>query len=138
MGIEKYLPHIKFISLCVAILFYINAYASFGGSPCKNVSCYFQVFGLLLGIIGIPISVLIFSILHLYFCNQKRSKGKQALLGILNGIIAFEIAAFMAAVIATLGNTSVGYHLYYPALGFVLIYVPFGIFCIRYVRSCPK
>ena len=137
--IKEYLPNIKLVCLYAALLFPMTAYASFNGGPCRDFACNFLMIGILLGVVGgIPISILIFIGLHMSFCNRERSKVNQALLGGLNGLITFEISSFSAALMATWGKTTVGYHENYPLIGFLFVYLPFAIISLLYARSSPR
>lgn len=137
--LKEYLLNIKLACLYAVLLFPMTAYASFNGGPCRDFACNFLMIGILLGVVGgIPISILIFIGLHLSFCNQERSKGNQALLGGLNGIIAYEISSFSAAFMATWGKTTVGYHENYPLIGFIFVYLLFVIISLLYARSSPR
>jgi uncharacterized BrkB/YihY/UPF0761 family membrane protein len=136
---KEHLLNIKLVCLYAAVLFPMTAYASFNGVLCRDFVCNFVVIGVLFGVFGgIPISIVIFIGLHLIFCNRERSKVNQALLGGLNGIIAFEISSVSAALIATWGKTTAGYHENYPLIGFVSVYLLFVIISLLYAHSNPR
>ncbi len=136
---KGYLPNLLRACLCAAALFPVAAYASFNAAPCKSdeIACNFQMTGILLGIVGIPISGVIFILLHLGFCNPERSKAKQMFLGGLIGIIAFELSAFAAALMGAWGKSSFGHNQYWPLMGFVFVYVTCAIIASQYARSSP-
>jgi hypothetical protein len=123
----------RFAGLSAAILFPLAAYGSFGGGgPCKDFLCYFLFWGGLLGAAGgIPASALAFVVLHLWFRHRARSKGRQAILGALLGIVAFEISAACASLVSLWGK---GVN---PWLGFAAAYVAVAIGSVLYVRSNP-
>ena len=76
-------PDIKLICISAAALCPVAAYGSFGGTPCRDdFACHFLMWGGLLGVVGgIPISGVVFILLHLRFCHRARSKVRQLLLG---------------------------------------------------------
>lgn len=123
-----------FLRLCTlaAVLLPLAAEGSFGGTPCRaEFGCHFVFWGLLLGATGgIPVSALIFVLLHLAFSNPARSKGKQALLGGLNGIIAFELAASCAALMASWGKN--------PWVGLIASFAVLATVSVLYTRSTPR
>ena len=87
---------------------------------------------------GIPISILLFLGIHVLFCNRDRSRGKQAIRGVINGAIAWVVASYAAAALATWGHSMAGHHEYYPVIGFLLVYLPYIILSVFYVRSRPR
>jgi uncharacterized BrkB/YihY/UPF0761 family membrane protein len=96
------------------------AYGSFGGAPCRDdFACHFVTWGILVGVAGIPISGLIFAVLHLGFCNRARPKLRQFFLGGFIGMVASEISAACAALMGAWGEATIGYHENYPLMGFV-------------------
>ena len=88
--------------LAVALLPWA-AQASFGGTPCRaDVGCHFLFWGVMLGAIGgLPTACVAFALLHLGFRNDVRSRANQAILGGLAGLVAFELSAFVAALMAS-------------------------------------
>jgi uncharacterized BrkB/YihY/UPF0761 family membrane protein len=123
--------------MAAALLFPMAAWASFGGgTPCKDFGCHFLFWGVLLGVVGgIPFSALGFLLLHLFACNPERSKGMQALLGGLVGIVAFEVAAACTALMATMAKP--GQYERLPWLIFAAVYVAVGIASFLHARSSP-
>jgi hypothetical protein len=130
-------PSIERVCIAAAVLFPVAAYASFGGGkPCENFGCNFLFWGVMLGVVGgIPFSALAFLLLHLFTCNPERSKGNQALLGGLIGIVAFEVAAACTSLMATM--VAPGQHERTPWLIFGAIYLVAGIGSFLYARSDP-
>jgi uncharacterized BrkB/YihY/UPF0761 family membrane protein len=123
---------IKLVCLLAAVLLPVAADGSFGGTPCRaDFGCHFIFWGILLAFTwGIPISVLTFALLHLGFRHPARSKGKQAILGGVIGIVAFEISAACAALMASWGKN--------PWIGLVSAYAVLAIFSVVYARSSPR
>ena len=132
--------NIKRACLAAAVLFPMAAYGSFGGAPCRgDFACHFVTWGILVGAAaGIPISILIFAVLHLCFCNRARSKVAQLFLGGFIGIIAYEISAVCAALMGAWGESAAGHHGDYPVIGFVSGYVVLAIVSVLYARSSPR
>src|SRR5688572_1547345 len=129
----------KALWYAAVLLFPAAAHASFNAAPCRDFACHFGMIGILLGFMGgIPISGVIFIVLHLVFADPDRSKIKQLFLGGLMGIIAFELAAVSAALMATWGKSTVGHHEYYGLIGFAFVYVPVAIASVLYARSSPR
>jgi len=116
----------------------LDAYASFNGSSCKDFECHFTVWGIVVGIVGGPISILLFLGIHILFCNQERSRGKQAIVGIISGASVWVVASFAAAVLATWGKSTVGHNASYPVIGYLFVYVSYLIMSVLYVRSKPR
>jgi hypothetical protein len=115
------------------------AYGSFGGAPCRDdFACHFFTWGVLVGTVGIPISGLIFAVLHLGFCNHARSRLNQFFLGGFIGMLAYEVSAFCAALMGAWGKASIGYHENYPLMGFAPAYVVLAIVSVLYARSSPR
>ena len=119
------------LACLAAALFPMAAHGSFGGTPCRDFACHFLFWGGLLGAAGgIPVSALMFSALHFGFCNRARSKVRQLLLGGLIGMVAFEISAACAALMASRGKN--------PVMGFALAYVVLAIVSVMHARSSPR
>ena len=137
---NNYLPIFKLLTLSSATLFSIDVYASFNGTPCKDLWCFFIIWNFVLGIMygGIPISILLFLGIHAWFCNRDRSRGKQAILGVINGAIAWAVASYAVAALAIWAQSMAGRHQYYPLIGFLLVYLPYTILSVFYVRSKPR
>ena len=132
-------PSIRLACICAAALLPIAAYGSFGGTPCRDdFACHFQVWGLLLGVVGgIPISGVIFVLLHVGFRHRARSKVGHWLLSAFLGFVAFEVAAVCAALMGAWGESSAGYHSAYPVVGLLSSYVVLAILYVLYARSAP-
>ena len=131
--------NIKRACLAAAVLFPMAAYGSFGGTPCKDdFACHFVTWGILVGTAGIPISGLIFAVLHLGFCNRARSKLNQFFLGGFIGMVAYEISAVCAALIGASGIAPPGHRPDYLMIGFVSAYVVLAIVSVLYARSSPR
>jgi hypothetical protein len=139
-GRQSKQPGLRIAAFGAKVLFPMAAYASFGGAPCKSdFACHFFGWGIVFGVAGgIPISGLIFALLHLGFRNPSRSKVGQVLLGGLLGMVAYEIAAACAALVGAWWQTSVGHHATYPLIGFGLAYVVLAIVSVLYARSDPR
>lgn len=129
--------NITLAGTCAAALFPMAASSSFGGTPCRgDFACHFQVWGILLGVVGgIQVSGVIFVLLHLRFRHHARSTVGQWLLAAFFGIVAFEIAAACAALMGAWGNTTVGYHDSYPMIGFLPAYLALAIVYVLHLRS---
>lgn len=84
---------------------------------------------------GLPISGLIFILLHLGFCNPGRSKGKQLFVGGLFGMIAFGISAAVASYVATLEVSTQSRNAF---ASFLAMYLVLAILAVIYVRSSPR
>ena len=115
-------------------------YGSFGGTPCRDdFACHFVIWGGLVGVAGgIPISALIFAVLHLVFCNSARSKAGQFFLGGFIGIVAYEISVACGALIGTSGKAPPGQETDYLLGGFASVYVVLAIASVLYARSSPR
>jgi len=132
-------PNIKRAGLAAAVLFPMAADGSFGGAPCgDDFACHFFTWGVLVGTVGIPISGLIFAVLHLFFCNRARSRLRQLFLGGFIGMVAYEISAACAALIGARGKVAPGQHPDYLMIGFVSAYVVLAIVSVLYARSSPR
>jgi len=107
------------------------AHASFGGTPCKDFGCHFLFWGGFLGLAGgIPVSVVIFIVLHVAFAHPARSKGKQVILGAFAGVAAFGIAAACAALMVHWGKN--------PWLGLGAAGMVLAAISVLYARSSPR
>ena len=125
------MPGIKHVCLSAAVLFPMAAYGSFGGTPCKDFACFFLIWGGLLGVAGgIPVSALIFIVLHFRFCNPARSRVNQLILGGFLGVVAFEISAACASLMSVWGKN--------PWIGLVSAFVVLAIASARYAGSSPS
>ena len=125
--------------LIAGALFPLAAYGSFGGAPCNDdFVCHFLTWGVLVGVVGIPISSSIFAVLHFVFCNSARKKLEQFFLGGFFGLVAYEISAACAGLMGAWGQSTIGHHENYPVMGFVSAYVPLAIVSALYARSSPR
>lgn len=132
-------PNIKRACITAAVLFPMAAYGSFGGAPCRDdFACHFFTWGVLVGVVGIPISGLIFAVLHLVLCNRARSKPRQFFLGGFIGMVAYEISAACRALIGASGKAAPGQQTDYLLIGFALAYVVLAIASVLYARSSPR
>lgn len=132
-------PNIQRTCIAAAVLFPMAAYGSFGGAPCRDdFACHFFTWGLLVGAVGIPISGLIFAVLHLGYCNHARSKLRQFVLGGFIGMVAYEISAACGALIGTSGIAAPDQQTDYLLIGFVSTYVVLAIASVLYARSSPR
>lgn len=132
-------PNIKRACIAAAVLFPMAAYGSFGGTPCRDdFACHFSTWGVLVAAVGIPISGLIFAVLHLGFCNRARSKLRQFVLGGFIGMVAYEISAACGALIGTSEKAVPGQETDYLLIGFVATYVVLAIASVLYARSSPR
>jgi uncharacterized membrane protein YuzA (DUF378 family) len=115
------------------------AHGSFGGAPCRDdFACHFFTWGVLVGVVGIPISGLIFAVLHLVLCNRARSKPRQFFLGGFIGMVAYEISAACGALIGASGKAAPGQQTDYLLIGFASVYVVLAIASVLYARSSPR
>ena len=88
--------------LAVAALVPMLAHGSFNGTPCRaDFGCHFFAWGGLIGIVAVPISALIFGLLHLVLCHPARSKVRQLFLGAFIGMVAYEVTAACVALVQT-------------------------------------
>jgi len=130
---------IKRACFSVAVLFPMAAYGSFGGAPCRDdFACHFFTWGVLVGAVGIPISALIFAVLHLGVCNPARSKLRQFFLGGFIGMVAYELSAAFGALIGSRATVAPGKHTEYLLIGFFSAYVVLAIVSALYARSSPR
>jgi len=106
------------------------ALASFGGAPCgKDFGCHFTSWGVVLGTVGVPATCAVFGLLHAIFCHPERSKIRQMIVGAVMGLIAYEIAAAVGAMVGATGrDVPVGM---LPALGVL------AVLSVLYTRSAP-
>ena len=88
---NKHLPAVGLVGL---VLYPLSAYASFnsfGNSPlCSNVDCALWVGGLV-GVVGVPVSVLIFWALSLISRGRRGRKAGRTWWVITNGAVAYMI-----------------------------------------------
>ena len=132
-------PNIKRAFIAAAVLFPMAAYGSFGGAPCRDdFACHFFTWGVLVGAVGIPISGLIFAVLHLVLCNRARSKPWQFFLGGFIGMVAYEISAACGALIGASGRAAPGQQTDYLLIGFASVYVALAFASVLYARSSPR
>ena len=132
-------PNIKRAFSAAAVLFPMAALGSFGGAPCgDDFACHFVTWGLLAGTVGMPISGLIFAVLHLGFRNHARSKLRQFLLGGCIGMVAYVISAACGALIGTSGRAGPGQQTDYLLMGFASVYVALAFASVLYARSSPR
>ena len=108
------------------------AYGSFGGgTPCKDFLCHYFFWGGLLGVAGgIPVSAVIFIVLHVALGHPARSKGKQVIVGGFAGVAAFVISAACAALMAHWGKN--------PWIGLFTASLVLATASVVYVRSPPR
>ena len=126
----RYLP--------LALLSPAVSHASFGAAPCGTFDCHFQVWGILLGLLGgLPVSGLIFIGLHMGFAHPERSRIKQMFLGGFVGLVAFEIAAAAGAYYAVWRHPP-GYRGGSVVEAFLVAYALLAILSVWYVRSAPR
>jgi GNAT superfamily N-acetyltransferase len=131
--------NIKRACVAAAVLSPMAAHGSFGGAPCRDdFACHFVTWGILVGTVGVPISGLIFAVLHLGLCNRARSKLNQFFLGGFIGMVAYEISAACAALMGAWGKATIGHHEDYPLIGFASAYVVSAIVSVLYARSSPR
>ena len=93
--------NIGVVFLALILLLPESGWASYGQSICgkKDLACIFLVIFLYLGLFGgIPVACVLFAFIHGLFSHRDRSKGKQVLIGIAAGLVAFALSAFAAAV----------------------------------------
>lgn len=122
----------------MALLIPAAAHASFNAAPCGTFECHFQGVGILLGAVGgLPVSGLIFILLHIGFAHPERSRIRQMLLGGGVGLIAFEIAAAAGAYYAVWQHPP-GYRRAFPWEAFLVMYGLLAILSVLYVRSAPR
>jgi uncharacterized BrkB/YihY/UPF0761 family membrane protein len=132
-------PNIKRACLAAVVLIPMTADGSFGGAPCADdFTCHLVTWGVLIGTVGVPLSALIFAVLHLVFCNGARLKVNQFLLGGLIGIVAYEVAVACGALIGTSGIAVPGKQTDYLVTGFVATYAALAIASVFYARSSPR
>jgi len=121
-----------------ALLVPLAADASFNAAPCHTFGCHFEMIGIFLGLLGgVPISGVIFVILHLANCNPERSKTKQLFLGGFLGIVTFELSAAAAAYVATAMQTTIDHNQYYPLAALLAVFILCAYLSVRYARSDP-
>jgi len=131
--------NVKRACIAAAVLFPMAAHGSFGGAPCRDdFACHFFTWGVLVGAVGIPISGLIFAVLHLILCNRARSKLRQFFLGGFIGMVAYEISAACGALFGTSGKAAPGQQTDYLLMGFASVYVVLAIASVLYARSSPR
>lgn len=131
--------NIKRACLAAALMLPMAAYGSFGGTPCgDDFGCHFVTWGVLVGVVGVPISVLIFAVLHAVLCHRARSKVNQLFLGGFIGVVAYEISAACGALMGSWGKSTGGHHENYPVIGIVSAYVVLAIVSALYARSSPR
>jgi uncharacterized BrkB/YihY/UPF0761 family membrane protein len=124
--------------LPLAIVIPTVAHASFNAAPCGTFDCHFQGVGILLGVIGgLPVSGLIFIVLHMGLAHPERSRIKQMFFGGLVGLVAFEIAAAAGAYYAVWAHPP-GYRRVFPWEAFLMAYALLAILSVLYVRSAPR
>jgi hypothetical protein len=124
--------------LLLAILIPAVTHASFHAAPCGTFDCHFQGVGILLGVLGgLPVSALIFILLHMGFAHRERSRSKQIFLGGFIGLAAFEIAAAAGAYYAVWRHPP-GYRGVFPWEAFLVAYALLAVLSVLYVRSAPR
>jgi uncharacterized BrkB/YihY/UPF0761 family membrane protein len=124
--------------LLLTLLIPTVSHASFNAAPCGTFDCHFQGVGLLLGLIGgLPVSGLIFMLLHLRFAHPERSRIKQVFLGGLVGLVAFEIAAAAGAYYAVWRHPP-GHRGVFPWEAFLIAYALLALLSVLYARSAPR
>ena len=124
--------------LAAGVLLPTAAHGSFGGTPCRDdFGCHFATWGVLVGVVGVPISALIFAVLHAVFCHRTRSKVNQFFLGGFIGVVAYEISAACGALIGVSGKAAPGQETDHLLIGFISTYVVLAIASVLYARSSP-
>ena len=124
--------------LLLAILIPVVAHASFNAAPCGTFDCHFQEMGILLGVIGgLPVSGLIFILLHVGLAHPVRSRIKQIFLGGFVGLVGYEVAAAAGAYYAVWRHPP-GYRQVYPWEAFLVAYALLAILSVLYTRSAPR
>lgn len=132
-------PKIKRACIAAAVLFSVAVYGSFGAAPCRDAfACHFFRWGVLVGLAGIPISGLIFPVLHLGFCSRARSKLRQSFLGGFIGMVVYAISAACGALIGASRKAAPGQQTDYPLIGFVSTYLVLAIASVLDTRSNPR
>jgi uncharacterized BrkB/YihY/UPF0761 family membrane protein len=121
----------------LAIVIPTAAYASFNAAPCGSFDCHFQGVGILLGLVGLPVSGLFFILLHMGFAHRERSRIRQLFLGGFVGLVAFEIAAVAGAYYAVWRHPP-GHRGAFPWEAFLVAYALLAILAVLYVRSAPR
>jgi hypothetical protein len=129
---------IKLACLAAAVLLPTAAYGSFGGSGCSDFGCHFVTWGVLLGLVGVPISALIFAVLRAGFCHPARSKLKEFFLGGIVGAVAYEISMACGALVGASGKAPPGRDTDYLLIGFVVAYAMLAIVSVLHARSSPR
>jgi hypothetical protein len=122
----------------LAILFPMVAHASFNAAPCGTFDCHFQGVGIFLGLIGgLPVSGVVFLLLHMGLAHPERSRITQMFLGGFAGLVAYEVAAAAGAYYAVWRHPP-GYRQAYPWEAFAAAYVLLVILSVLYTRSAPR
>ena len=133
------MPSVKRACLAAAILFPMAARGSFGGGSCTaDFACHFLTWGLLVGTVALPISGVIFAVLHLAFGDGARSKAWRIVVGGVIGIFAYEAATFFGALIASLGRVPDGKNGDYMVMASASAYVVLAIVSVLHARSNPR
>lgn len=131
--------NLKRACLAAAALLPMAAYGSFGGTPCRDdFGCHFVTWGVLVGVVGVPISALIFAVLNACLCHRARSKINHLILGGFFGVVAYEISAACGAFMGAWGQSSIGHNENYPVIGFASAYVVLATISVVYARSSPR
>lgn len=124
--------------LLLAVLIPTVTHASFNAAPCGTFDCHFQGVGIFLGVLGgLPVSGLIFTLLHMSLAHPGRSRIKQMFVGGFVGLIGYEIAAVAGAYYAVWRQPP-GYRQVYPWEAFLVAYALLAIFSVLYTRSTPR
>ena len=123
---------LRTVPLLAVILHPLAADASFSGTPCRaDFGCHFLFWGVLLAVAGgLPAACVAFALLHLGFRHEARSKANQAILGGVAGIVAFEVSAACAALVASRGAN--------PWIGLFACLAALAILSALYARSGPR
>lgn len=123
-----------------ALLLPLGALASFNGPLCKgDFGCTWSLIGLVFGAAGgIPVSVVLFAGVHWFFCHPERSKKKQLWVGVVLGVLAFELWAAVPAYVMIIEETQAGLSRALSALAMLASYLLLLGLSFLYVRSSPR
>lgn len=125
---------------CGVLLLSPSALASFNGPLCKDdFGCTWAMIGLIFGVAGgIPVSVVLFAAVHWFCCHPERSKKKQLWVGVVLGVLAFEVWAAIAAYALMLEQAHPGLNRSLELLAVVAPYALMLGLSYWYVRSRPR
>jgi hypothetical protein len=127
---------IKPACLAAATLLPMAAQGSFGGAPCRDdFGCHFITWGVLLGVVNVPVSATIFAVLRAGLCHRARSRVRELLVGALVGVVAYEVSVAAGALLGASGKAPPGRETDYLLMGFVAVYVTLAIVSILHART---